>query len=83
MSASLETFGLGDLSVNDRIALVQLIWDSIADDVGKIPLTLAQQQELERRADDDDANPGDRVSWEDVRAEALNLFKPIQTQNHF
>ena len=38
-------------------------------------LTEAQRQELERRADDDDANPADTVPWEQVKAEALARFQ--------
>lgn len=34
-------------------------------------LTDAQRTELERRADDDDANPDAGVRWEQVKAEAL------------
>ena len=34
-------------------------------------LTNAQRCELERRADDDDANPDDGVPWDRVKAEAL------------
>jgi putative addiction module component (TIGR02574 family) len=66
---TLESLGIDRLTVAERIALVQQIWDSIAAD--QVPLTDAQRQELERRADDDDANPGDTVPWEQVKAEAL------------
>ena len=34
-------------------------------------LTQAQRAELERRCDDDDANPDDAIPWEQVKAEAL------------
>ena len=71
MATTLEALGIDRLSVDERIALVQQIWDSIAADVDRLPLTEAQRQELERRADDDDANPGDTVPWEQVKAEAL------------
>jgi len=66
-----ESFGIDRLSVAERIALVQQIWDSIAVNPDQVPLTEAQRQELERRADDDDANPDDVVPWEQVKAEAL------------
>jgi len=47
------------------------MWDRTAADAEKLPLTEAQRQELERRADDDDANPADTIPWEQVKAEAL------------
>ena len=71
MTATLESLGIAGLSVKERIALVQLIWDSIAADADQIPLSVAQIQELERRASDDDSNPDDTVPWEEVKAEAL------------
>ncbi|MBX9677604.1 MAG: addiction module protein [Gemmataceae bacterium] len=67
----LESLGLDRLSVDERIALVMQMWDSISNEVGQITLTDAQRAELERRADDDDANPDDVVPWEQVKAEAL------------
>ena len=71
MSTNLESFDFNRLSVNERIALVQQIWDSIAGNPDQLLLTEAQRHELERRADDDDENPADTVPWEQVKAEAL------------
>ena len=71
MVATLESLGIDRLSVDERIALVQQIWDSIPADTNRMPLTDAQRSELERRADDDDANPSEAVPWEQVRDEAL------------
>jgi putative addiction module component (TIGR02574 family) len=59
------------MSVDDRIWLVQEIWDSIADDGGP-PLTDAQKAELDRRVADMEAHPDDEVPWEQVHAEAMN-----------
>ena len=38
-----------DLSLNDRIQLVEDIWDSIAAEQHSIPVTDKQRQELDRR----------------------------------
>ena len=59
------------LSIDERIALVEAIWDSISAESENLPLTEAQRLALERRLADDDANPDDVVSWDVVRAEAL------------
>lgn len=67
----LEALGIDRLSVVERIALAQAIWDSIATDPDAVPMTEAQRQELERRADDDEANPDDTIPWEQAKAEAL------------
>jgi putative addiction module component (TIGR02574 family) len=71
MATPFKSLGIDRLSVAERIVLVQQIWDSLAIDPDQLPLTEVQRQELERRADDDDVNPGDTVPWEQVKAEAL------------
>ena len=65
MNASLKTLGIERLSVEERISLVEEIWDSIAEDT---PLTEAQRLELDRRLEDHEANPDDVVPWEVVKA---------------
>jgi len=72
MSASLKTLGIERLSVEERIALVEEIWDSIAE---ATPLTPAQRRELDRRLQDHEANPDDAVSWEVVKASMAARLK--------
>ena len=71
MAVTLEELGIDRLSVEERIDLVQRIWDSISHDSMVVPLSEAQRSELERRADEDDANPDDVIPWEQVMAESL------------
>ena len=51
---------LRELPLDERIKLVEDLWDSIAADQRALPLTLAQQAELDRRLDayELDKNPG-------------------------
>lgn len=51
---------LKHLSVDERIRLVEDLWDSIAADQNVLPLTPEQRLELDRRLDryDDDAAAG-------------------------
>lgn len=52
-----------DLSVSERIQLVEDIWDSIvAEQPDAIQLTPAQRAELDRRLEAHDADPSTRVS---------------------
>ena len=60
------------LSIDDRIWLVQAIWDSISAEPEQFELTEAQQQELSRRLADHQINPQSVVSWEDIKAQALS-----------
>ena len=59
------------LSIDDRIWLVQALWDSISAEPEQLELTEAQQQELSRRLADHQINPQSVVSWEDIKAQAL------------
>ena len=68
MSVSLKSLGIDRLSVEERLALVQELWDSIAESAGELPLSEAQQTELDRRLAEHEAHPDDVVLWEDVKA---------------
>ena len=65
MSVSLKSLGIERLSVEERLLLVEELWDSIA---AATPLTDAQRAELDRRLADHEAHPDDVVSWEDVKS---------------
>jgi putative addiction module component (TIGR02574 family) len=60
-----------ELSIPERIKLVEDIWDSIAAEPKAIELTLEQKAELDRRIEYHNSNPNDTVPWEKVRDEAL------------
>ena len=57
--------------VEDRIRLVQEVWDRLVDRGDEPGLTPEQTAELDRRLAEDDAAPDDVVPWEHVKAEAL------------
>jgi putative addiction module component (TIGR02574 family) len=71
MPIPMKDLGSDQLSVEDRLALVQEIWDGIAADVERAPLTEAQRRELERRWADSLARPDAVTPWEEVKAKAL------------
>lgn len=60
---------LRELSVAERIQLVEDLWDSIAEDARELPLSEAQRQELDRRLDDLEKNPTAGKPWEQVKRE--------------
>ncbi len=68
MGALLKSLGIDRLSVEERLALVEDLWDSIAEESAATSLTDAQRAELDRRLADHDANPNDVVPWEEVKA---------------
>ena len=75
MNASLKSLGIDRLSVEERLALVEELWDSIAEGSAAVPLTDAQRAELDRRLADHEAHPDDVVSWDDVKASIAARLK--------
>ena len=57
--------------VEDRLRLMEQIWDGLLNLGHDTGLTEEQKAEIDRRLADDDAAPGDVVSWDEVKAEAL------------
>ncbi len=72
MKASIKSLGIDRLPLEERLALVEEIWDSIAADSAAVPLTQAQRAELQKRIEEDDAHPEDLTSWEQVKASTLS-----------
>ena len=64
MGASLKSLGIDRLQIEERLALVEDIWDSIAADSAALPLTNAQRAELDRRLAEHETSPDDVVPWE-------------------
>lgn len=75
MTTRIRELGIDRLSVDERLDLMHEIWESIAAEPGRTHLTAAQQRELERRLAEHEADPGDVVPWEEVKAQALARFQ--------
>lgn len=71
MTPTLESLGIHHLTIAERLALVAAIWDSIADEVERAPLTEAERAEIDRRLAAHEADPSAAIPWEQVRDEAL------------
>ena len=64
MPPTLQDLGIESLGVDDKLALAEAIWESVAADIERSPLTEAQRRELERRGMD---WTGAVVPWEVVK----------------
>ncbi len=71
MSSTLKSLGIDQLTVAERVLLVEEIWDSIASESGELRLTEAQEEDLRRRITAYEANPKAGSSWEEVKARLL------------
>lgn len=54
------------LPLDQRIDVVQEIWDSVAADTDAVPLTPEQAEELDRRLAEHERNPTDVVAWSEA-----------------
>ena len=71
MAVTVKSLGIDKLTREERIALVNEIWESIEPEPRPQPLSEAKQQELARRLAEHKASPDDVVPWETVEAQAL------------
>ncbi len=60
---------LKELSIPEKILLVQDLWDEIAQSSHEVEITPAQREELERRIREHETNPGTYITWEELRRE--------------
>jgi putative addiction module component (TIGR02574 family) len=68
---TIQELGLDRLSPEDRLAVAEAIWDSVAREAETAPISPAQRAELERRLADSIARPDAVTPWEVVKARAL------------
>ena len=61
-----------DLSIAERILIIEKIWDSIDPD--DIQLPVAHEQELDRRLNRYEKGESAFISWNDIKSE-LNSIK--------
>ena len=75
MAVSLKSLGIERLGIEERLALVEDLWDSIAADSRAVPLTDAQRTELDRRIAEHDAKPNDVVPWDEIKTSITERLK--------
>ena len=75
MAISIKSLGLDRLRLEERLSLVEELWDSIAADSEAVPLTGPQVAELDRRLADHEADPTDVTSWDEVRSSVNDQLK--------
>ena len=61
-----SAFNIDDLSPEERLSLLERLWESLTAHPEAIPLTSAQRAELDRRLDEMDGGDVDGIPWEEV-----------------
>lgn len=73
MAGTIDIETIRKLSVEQRLKLMEMIWDSLADD--ELPVSDATLREMKRRSEWAKANPGQLVSHEEMTARLRSLAK--------
>ena len=60
------TIDITSLSTEERLQLLEEIWESVSKTPEAIPLTTAQREELDRRLDELDREGPTGIAWDDV-----------------
>lgn len=65
-----------NLSIPERILLVEEIWDSIANETSEIKLSVGQKNLVkERLVEYNKGNKAERKTWEEIKAKAKAKLK--------
>ena len=72
MSLATRIPGIDRLSAEDRLRLIEELWDSIEDLPDVVEIPELHKQELDRRLAAMQANPSAGSSWEEVKARLLS-----------
>jgi putative addiction module component (TIGR02574 family) len=63
-----------ELTIPERLQLMQYIWESVREFADEIPLTKEQKDELDRRLEAHKLNSDEAIPWDEVR-EKLKAYK--------
>jgi putative addiction module component (TIGR02574 family) len=63
---SKPALNISDLTPEERLRLIEELWDSLSEELGAIPLTNAQREELDRRLDDLERSGSVGIPWDEV-----------------
>ena len=69
------TIDIEKLSPEQRLRLIEELWESLRKTPGAIPLTPAQKQELDRRIDEYERGETETVPWSQVKRRVLERPK--------
>ena len=65
-----------DLSVSEKLQILEDLWDDIASDPAAVPVYEWQKEEIDRRKKNLLKNPGSAFSWEEIQRR-IRTWLPI------
>jgi len=63
---SKPALNIDDLTPEERLRLIEELWDSLNEKPGAVTLTNAQREELDRRLDDLERSGPEGIPWDQV-----------------
>lgn len=63
---SKPALNVGDLTPEERLRLIEELWDSLTEKPETVPLTDAQREELNRRLDELESSGPEGIPWHEV-----------------
>lgn len=58
---------IDSLNPDERLRMIEELWDSLNDRPGTVPVTNAQREELDRRLDDLERTGPTGIPWDEVQ----------------
>ena len=71
MSTQVITDNFRRLPPSEKIRLLQELWDEMADEAGRLPLSESHRQLLDDRLREHEQNPDDVEPWDQARDDIL------------
>ena len=65
---------IGNLNIEERLELIESLWESLVTDPSNIPVTEAQKRILDERLDEISAGDDTGIPWEVVKARILKIL---------
>ena len=63
---SKPALNIDDLTPEERLHLIEELWDSLNETPGSVPLSDGQREELDRRLDDLERSGPEGIPWDQV-----------------
>ena len=63
---STRAIDIEKLDAEEKLRLIEELWDSLNDDPSQVPLTGAQREELDRRLDEIEQGDDAGIPWDEI-----------------
>ena len=63
---SIRAVDIEKLDSEEKLRLIEELWESLSDDPSQVPLTPTQREELDRRLDEIDQGDDAGIPWDEV-----------------